>query len=182
MLFRKDEDAAKAIETLSRSWGEVDLCAGPFPFSFTDYYAAEMGPSLQRVFVSFGPLVSAERMAEWKAFTNQIEQQMAEGGRRTVNLDPGCLDCAKVILFSTKDFSHRIHLGSGIYAEVTLVYRGGEFVFLPWTYPDYRCEEYLSFFRSARERFKKQASELGRTPQAMPMSPLTADADRQKPL
>lgn len=82
--------------------------------------------------------------------------------RRRINLDPGYLDLARVVLVSTKDFSHRIYLCNGIYAETTLVYsaegavREGGYHPLPWTYPDFRTEEYLSFFKKARGLYKKQ--------------------------
>ena len=35
--------------------------------------------------------------------------------KRPVNLDPGYIEQAKVILASTKNFYHRIYLGGGIF-------------------------------------------------------------------
>ena len=123
------------------------------PFEFTAYYTPEMGPNLLRKFVAFKKLISPERLAAAKIFTNRLEKTYTQKGKRRINLDPGILTLAKVILASTKDFSHRIYLNSGVYAEVTLLFRKGRFEALPWTYPDYRTEPYLKFFRILRDGF-----------------------------
>ncbi|HPP13008.1 MAG TPA: DUF4416 family protein, partial [bacterium] len=73
-----------------------------------------------------------------------------------VNLDPGYLDLARVVLFTTKDFSHRIYMSQGIYAEITLLFHQGKFQPLPWTYPDYQTEQYLKFFSWVREKYRQQ--------------------------
>ncbi|MFN3467301.1 MAG: DUF4416 family protein, partial [Candidatus Brocadiales bacterium] len=46
---------------------------------------------------------------------------------RPVNIDPGYLTSSKLVLASTNDYSHRIYLKKGIYAEVTLRYVKGAF-------------------------------------------------------
>ncbi|MDQ7780666.1 MAG: DUF4416 family protein [Planctomycetota bacterium] len=74
-------------------------------------------------------------------------------GRR-INLDPGYVTQAKVVLATAKDFSHRIYLRDGIYAEVTLKYGKGTFHPWPWTFPDYRQESYISFFNAMRAALK----------------------------
>lgn len=71
---------------------------------------------------------------------------------RPLNLDPGYLTPAKLVLASTKDHAHRIYLRDGIFAEVTLVYRKGKWQPLEWTYPDYRRDDYQQFFTRCRER------------------------------
>ncbi len=54
------------------------------------------------------------------------------------------------MLATTKDHAHRIYLGRGIYAEVTLTFLKGAFEPMPWTYPDYRTEAYRRFFEQVR--------------------------------
>ena len=70
------------------------------------------------------------------------------------------------MLASTKDHAHRIYLGDGIYAEVTLAYRQRQWQPLEWTYPDYRRDDYQEFFtrlpRSNCSTVRDQR--LGRTP------------------
>jgi hypothetical protein len=91
-----------------------------------------------------GYLARAKHTAVW------IEQRLSEAGRRTVNIDPGYVDPAQVVLATAKNYSHRIYIGKGYYAEVTLIYSGGDFRPLDWTYPDYRGETALTFFRELR--------------------------------
>ncbi|MEW5947242.1 MAG: DUF4416 family protein [bacterium] len=149
-------------ERLTGVFGAVDLESPPLPFTHTDYYAEEMGGNLTRVFFSFAELIPPERIADAKLITNGIELEFARerGGapRRTVNLDPGCLDLSKVVLATTKNYAHRIYLRDGIYAEATLRFHKGTFRPWEWTYPDYRTEEYVSFFNEARKLFKRKLS------------------------
>ena len=70
---------------------------------------------------------------------------------RPLNLDPGYITPAKLVLASTKDHAHRIYLRDGIYAEVTLSFRGRKWQPLEWTYPDYRRDDYQRFFTECRE-------------------------------
>jgi len=60
---------------------------------------------------------------------------------------------AKVVLATTKDFSHRVYIGSNMYAEVTLRYsiKERQFTSCEYTYPDYRMDEYRAVFNQARE-------------------------------
>ena len=68
-----------------------------------------------------------------------------------LNLDPGYVTLAKLVLASTKDHAHRIYLADCIYAEVTLSYRGGAWQPFEWTYPDYRRADFHVFFTRCRE-------------------------------
>jgi hypothetical protein len=67
---------------------------------------------------------------------------------------------AKLVLATTKDRQHRLYLGQGIYAEVTLRFTGGRFVPWEWTYPDYRTPDYLAFFDAVRRRYRQQLAAL----------------------
>ena len=151
-------------EALEQKLGPVTLQSEVLDFNYTDYYEAEMGPALKRVFLAFQRLVNPEALVELKLFTNGLEQNLAQNGKRTVNLDPGYLTPARVVLASTKDFGHRLYLGKGIYGEVTLMYQKKDFRALPWTYPDYRSEAYLRFFRELRRVYLAQLD----TAQSMP--------------
>ena len=81
---------------------------------------------------------------------------------RTVNIDPGYIDRMKLVLATTKDSSHRVYLGQGIYADVELIYRSGSFVCLEWTYPDYREKFAIEFFNTVRDAYLAQLK-AGRT-------------------
>jgi hypothetical protein len=73
-----------------------------------------------------------------------------------VNIDPGYVTESKVVLATTKDFSHRIYIGNRMYAEVTLRYRKDirAFVALEHTYPDFRSAETQAWFARVREHLR----------------------------
>jgi len=128
---------------------------GDIPWNYTDYYRKELGDRVFRRFCFFRRLIPPDRIAEIKRFTNRLEEDHArvgkEGPLRRINLDPGYIDSSKVVLATTKDYSHRIYLGRGIFAETTLICIGGRFRPLPHTYPDYRLTEVLGAFNRMRK-------------------------------
>jgi len=144
-------------DLLSAEYGPIDYRSEILPWRVTDYYQDEMGTGILRKFIFFERLVDPAVLATTKLLTNSIEARYSTTGgnavRRRVNLDPGYVTEAKVVLASTKDFSHRVYLGLGIYAEVTLYYatRGKTFLSFDHTYPDFRTKETLDMFNRARE-------------------------------
>lgn len=143
---------------LARRFGKIDFESRALPFALTDYYQPEFGIGLQRVFISFKRLVDPEELAQIKALTNRMENRFSAGNKRLVNIDPGYLNLAKLVLASTKDYVHRIYLGKGIYAETTLFFRGKGFQAWEWTYPDFRAEGYRDIFNQIREIFYQQVN------------------------
>jgi hypothetical protein len=75
---------------------------------------------------------------------------------RPINLDPGYVDSPKLVLASMKNYAHRIYLGRGVYAEVTLLHRRGQWTALEWTFPDYASGRYGPFLDQARKRLRDQ--------------------------
>ncbi len=149
---------------LSDLCGAIDQRSEAYPFDLTQYYDSEMGRPIHRVFLSFGELISPLELAPIKVKTNEVESWFAgecTGVARPVNLDPGYLDQAKVVLASTKDFSHRLMISAGIYAEVTMHYRAGQWHNWPWTFPDFRTGRYNGFFSELRRRYRIQLKEGG---------------------
>jgi hypothetical protein len=155
-LISKDDElfdkvGAKLEKNLKN---KIDFKSGLIDFTYTDYYNKEMGNPLKRRFISFKRLVRIETVAKIKLMTNNIEKRYSVNGKRLINIDPGYLDMAKLVLLSTKDYSHRIYIGNGIFAEVTLHYKDKRFNFWPWTYPDYKSQEYSSAFETIRDIYK----------------------------
>ena len=66
------------------------------------------------------------------------------------------MEPSRVVLASTKNFYHRIYVGKGVYAEVTLYWKDKEFKKLEWTFPDYRTFLYHSTLTSIRDIYMKQ--------------------------
>lgn len=144
---------------LEEAFGAIDLRSERIPFDQTSYYQREMGDGLAREWVSLKQLIQRDAIADAKLKTNQIEERLARpDGTRTVNLDPGYIVRPRLVLATTKDFAHRIYLAKGIYVEVTLIYREGEFQPLEWTYPDYRQPVALDFFTTVRTAYLAQLS------------------------
>lgn len=155
---RYDEALAWAEQRATREFGQVLLKSEAFAFTETDYYQATMGEGLKKQFLTFQPLIDPGRLPEIKIATNDWEQEFAEQFEcdepRPLNLDPGYLTLAKLILASTKDHAHRIYLGQGIYAETTLNYRSRAWQASSWTYPDYRREDFQAFFTQCRQAMR----------------------------
>ncbi|MDD2523599.1 MAG: DUF4416 family protein [Endomicrobiaceae bacterium] len=148
------EDIYKLLEEKFNN--KIDIKSEIIDFSFTQYYNPEMGDNLKRQWISFETLLSPDRLSSIKIETNNLEASISENKNRIINIDPGYITPANVILASTKDFSHRIYLSDGIYAEVTTMYKKGGFIKLPWTYPDYICPVATSFILQARQCLLKK--------------------------
>jgi hypothetical protein len=157
VIHRSDFILDEILDILSKHLGEVSLRSKVIAFTHTDYYSKEMGKNLLRQWFVFDKLVNPDYLTELKHITNKIENTFVnEAKGRKVNIDPGLITMSSLILASTKNYSHRIYIGKGIYAEVTLVYKGQKFVTLEWTYPDYRETETLKFFGKSREILKSR--------------------------
>ncbi len=146
----------EAKARLSQEFGPIDYESELLPFDHTDYYAPEFGENLKRRFIAFEELVHPGRLAEIKLLSNALEMEWTVEGKRQVNIDPGYVSHSKLVLATTKNHAHRIYLGQGIYAEVTLHFRHGTFQPWPWTYPDYASPPLIAIFNHIRGIYVKQ--------------------------
>lgn len=154
VIAASEELLAAALAEAEKKWGAISLKSEVIPFSFTDYYEKEMGPGLLRCWAAFEKPSDPSLLADMKIESNKLEEKFMQDGKRRVNIDPGYVELSKVVLASTKNFSHRIYIGGGIYAEITLLYKGKEFTSLQWTYPDYRSLEADRFLKALRNSLK----------------------------
>lgn len=151
-LIGKESLFDKVKIKLSRKFGKIDFESKILDFTYTDYYNREMGTDLKRQFLSFNLLIAPDIIPDIKNYTNDLERKfLSSDKKRLVNIDPGYLSLSKLVLATTKDHQHRIYLGKGIFAEVTLRYRNKTFCSWDWTYPDYCTKEYISIFNHLRE-------------------------------
>jgi hypothetical protein len=148
---------AEARARLVTEFGPIDYESELLPFEHTDYYTPDFGPGLVRRIWAFEELIEQQKLAVIKRRTNDIEMEWAVESRRRVNLDPGFVSYSKMVLATTKNHAHRIYVGEGIYAEVTLHFRDGAFHAWPWTYPDYASPTYLEIFNQIRALYVIQA-------------------------
>jgi hypothetical protein len=151
-----DWSRQRAVE----AWGPLALESQRFAFVETDYYALTMGAGLKKCFWAFENLIDPATLVERKLQANAWEADYARDSghaeHRPLNLDPGYLTPAKLVLASTKDHAHRIYLSRGIYAEVTLFFKDRRWHERDWTFPDYRRADYQQFFTACRDRLRKQ--------------------------
>ncbi len=153
LLYQDEAIFIKAKTQLKRKFGNFDFESQALDFKYTDYYTPEMGDNLKRRFMSFQKLVPIGDLFRIKLYTNRLEMKFLKGKSRCINIDPGYLDLAKLVLASTKDYAHRIYFGKGIFAEITLTYRGHSFAPNDWSYPDFRTQGYLDIFNQIRKLY-----------------------------
>lgn len=141
----------ETLAQLEQKFGPTDYVSHLMEFKHTKYYNNEMGDFLLRRFISFKQLVCRDRLAEIKLYTNSVEKKYCDrGGLRKVNIDPGLLSLENLVLASGKNFTHRIYLQNGIFAEVTLLYQNKKFTTMDWTYPDYASMEITAILTDIR--------------------------------
>ncbi len=143
----------EAMQILTANFGRPDLISAEMPFDYTNYYEKEMGRSLIRRMVSFDRLIHPESLPDVKLLTNHLEDRFSSDGRRQINIDPGYISPAHLILATGKGYTHRPYLRDGIYADLTLIFTEGTFQALPWTYPDYAGQEVMSLLNKIRKQY-----------------------------
>lgn len=164
--FSAFEDLLDRVPALiGEQWGAIGLASQRFSFVETDYYAAQMGAPLSKQFFCCSDLIEADRLADIKVASNEIERMLADSGEhavaRPLNLDPGYIDGGKLALASTKGPPHRFYLGRGIYVEATLSFRRNEWLAWPWTYRDFQRADYHQFLNQARRYFLERRRSAG---------------------
>lgn len=152
-----------ACQRATLVWGELALRSPLFDFNQTNFYEAEMGSNLKKQLLAFARFMDPAELPDSKLLSNDWEREYAQaaGGKnsRPVNIDPGYLTEAKLVLASTKDRDHRMYLRNGIYAEITLYYHQRQWRTSRWTYPDYQQQAYFDFFCECRDFLRRQFAE-----------------------
>ncbi len=153
LLAGREPERARAVRRLRQRFGPLALLSAPLPFDYTDYYRPEMGPGLTRRLALFSQLVPPHDLVRIKRVCMSLERDLAREGRRRVNLDPGLLSTGSLVLATGKYREHRICIGPGLFAELTLWYHHGRFHALPWTYPDYAGPKLRKVLEGFRNRY-----------------------------
>lgn len=156
-LFSPEEKLVDSvINELKDKFGPTDWISPGLFFDRTRYYEREMGWPLYRRFITFRELIRPEEIIEAKLFTNEIENRYLENTNRRINIDPGYISLERLVLATGKNYTHRIYLSKGIFADLTLVFHKGSFEPLEWTYRDYSDPEAIDQFNNIRESYKNQ--------------------------
>ena len=114
-IFSRYEQAMVwARKTAESLWGPIALSSDVFTFDQTDYYERQMGPDLKKQLLVFEQLKDPAQLIQWKHQANEWEGQFREEfdapESRPLNIDPGYLTEAKLVLASTKERDHRLYL------------------------------------------------------------------------
>ncbi len=139
---------------LEKTFGNIEFKGENHPFTGTDYYAKEFGPSLERRFISFRGLTSPDELIHWKQAAAALEADLSMNGKRVYNFDIGYLDVDKLVLASFKRGPYKLYLGDGVYADLLLKYSGGSFEPMPWAFTDFQDGRYGKSLLSIRQNLK----------------------------
>ncbi|MFW5730882.1 MAG: DUF4416 family protein [Desulfonatronovibrionaceae bacterium] len=157
ILCSRFEDIWPELEQLlTAELGSMDYQTQPFSFNETAYYDQELGTPILRRIAAFETLKPLDSLVDLKLFTNRLENSFAAGGCRLFNLDPGLLTLERLVLASGKNFTHRVYMGKGIWADLTLIFTRGDWQDLAWTFPDYASEKMKKHLRAIRSRYLHQ--------------------------
>lgn len=149
---------------LGKLFGPLAWEEGPLPFTQTGYYDAELGAPITRRLMAFEELVPLDRLAWAKLETNELEHRFSKPkGGRLVNLDPGLLTLERLVLATGKNYTHRVYLNHGIWADLTLIYQFGSWRVLPWTFPDYAAPDMQQRLSLLRTMYKQRLDEHAET-------------------
>jgi hypothetical protein len=161
LTFVTSLDLQPVFSEIEALYSSIESKSRIYDFSsFTDYYQREMGDKLNKIFVVYSDLGPPERLPELKIKSINLEKKFAVKGSRQINLDPGYICQAKLVLATTKNYSHRLYLGHGIFGDLHLQFYHGSFQKQPWTYPDYLQVEMVQFFNEVRMGYMKQLGAL----------------------
>ena len=154
---------SKDISILDKFEKKAKKKYGPCIFStfqynaseYTSYYHKEMGEALYKRIIAFKTPLKISKIYKTKLWAYKMEQTFQKKGRRSLNIDPGCLQLENFILLTFKRFSHRIYIRKGVYGDLTLMYNSKKksYIPLPWTYPDFKNESILELLWEVREYF-----------------------------
>lgn len=153
IIYSDKEKMEEAKLWIEKNIGKIFYETEHIHFDFTDYYNEEMGENLKRFWIGTENIIFENELVGIKKLSIEFEKKISINGKRQVNIDPGGISTSRVILVTTKNYSHRIYLGNGIYGEVTLIYKNKKFQELPWTYPDYKTRTFTDFALKMRNHF-----------------------------
>ena len=122
-LMYNDIDIYNSVlEKLIDNFGEIEVISDEYLFSHSAYYKEEMGESLNKRFIVFKNMIERDYISDVKKITDSIEKEYSdENNNRKINIDPAILTLENFILVTNKNFTHRIYLKDGVFADLTLI-------------------------------------------------------------
>lgn len=156
LLISPSVNQQECFEMLFRHFGDIDFISESIQFDYSKYYEPEMGTELKRRFVTYKDLRRQDDLVSLKLLAMEIEDRFKEQGKRRLNVDPGLITLERLVLATGKNYTHRIYLRAGVFADLTLVFKKGTYIPLPWTYPDYKEPLIIEWFNKIRQKYNHQ--------------------------
>lgn len=158
VIYSSMDALADSLTLLEKKYGRVQCETLEIPCCNSKAYSEEMGENLLRRFISFEKNIDRANLVELKTVCDKIEMQLSDVvddfNFRTVNLDPGILTPANIVIASHHETNYNIYIKDGVFAEIALIYGRGKYLRLPWTNSDYYDEEAIFFFTRVRDSFE----------------------------
>lgn len=159
-MYNNIQNYELSLKELEKEFGIINTISSEYIFSHSNYYNKEMGDDIKKRFLVFENMIERDYITQVKKITDSIEKKYANNDNRSVNLDPAILTLENFILATNKNFTHRIYLKDGVFADLTLIYKKKEgYSKLPWTYADYSSEYTIDFLNKIREKFYNKLKE-----------------------
>ncbi|WP_198391194.1 DUF4416 family protein [Brachyspira sp. SAP_772] len=155
LMYSESEIYNNTLNELINNFGNTKIIGEEYLFSHSHYYADEMGEDLKKRFIVFENMIERDYIVEVKKITDEIEKKYLDSNNnRKINIDPAILTLENFVLVTNKNFTHRIYLKDGVFADLTLIYKKKKgYTELPWTYADYSSNETKLFLKQIRELF-----------------------------
>lgn len=151
VMYPKGTNLKEVLSELIKKYGIVSIESEEIPFTFTNYYAHEMGEKIIKKFFVFKKLIDRSKIGAVKIFTNKLEDERIIDGKRTFNLDPGYVNKTQLVLASAKENANKICLGKGMFAHLTYTYSNKQWMPAERCFPDFKSENVKKFFQMVRE-------------------------------
>ena len=151
VMYPKGTNLKKILDELIKKYGIISIESEEIPFTFTSYYAPEMGENIVKKFFVFKKPIDRSKIGEVKIFTNKLEDDCSIDGKRTFNLDPGYVNKTQLVLASAKENANKIYLGKGMFAHLTYTYSNKQWMPAERCFPDFKSDEVRAFFIKVRE-------------------------------
>jgi len=160
ILISPSVEQRECFEMLEKHFGKMDFISEEVHFDYSSYYEPEMGKGLIKRFIAYRDLCKQDELVSLKLLATEIEDRFKTNGKRRLNIDPGIVTLERLVLATGKNYTHRVYLRKGIFADLTLIFKRGTFTSLPWTYPDYKEPLVVEWFNKIRQKYKFQLSSL----------------------
>lgn len=161
VMWNQATDPVNVISFLENTWGEIESQSVVFDFGFTDYYLDESGPNLKKQYIALRNVVDINHIPEIKINSNILENKFFTlDDHRSVNLDPGYISEAKLVMATTKNLPHRVYIGLNMFADLQMIYKKPSFRPTPWAFGDIKQDALIAFFNEVRENYMRQLKSL----------------------